>query len=131
VQKGTTAALATEELKERWNGNLTIDRYDLTPDSYNSLLNGQSDAVITDSATSVPFTIGNDNVRLLQGDGEAVEQGVEDPPEYYTLTVEDYAIGLPNGSELVEPISDVINEFVETEEYQNIYDKYPTGDAPS
>jgi ABC-type amino acid transport substrate-binding protein len=79
----------------------------------------------------VPFTIGNDNVRLLQGDGEAVEQGVEDPPEYYTLTVEDYAIGLPNGSELVEPISDVINEFVETEEYQNIYDNYLTGDAPS
>ncbi|ELZ27531.1 ABC-type glutamine/glutamate/polar amino acids transport system, substrate-binding protein [Halosimplex carlsbadense 2-9-1] len=131
VQKGTTGMLATERVKEEeFGGNLTIERYDLTPDSFDALINNQVDAVVTDSSSSLPYVNNNENVRLLMGDGEAVEQGVEDPPDYLTLTVEDYAMAWPNGSDRIEPMSEVMDEFVGSEEYQAIYDKYMTGSPP-
>jgi len=131
VQKGTTGMLATERVKEeQFDGNLTIERYDLTPDSFDALINNQVDAVVTDSSSSLPYVQNNENVRLLMGDGEAVEQGVEDPPDYLTLTVEDYAMAWPNGSDKVEPVSEVMEKFVGSEEYEEIYDKYMTGAPP-
>jgi polar amino acid transport system substrate-binding protein len=131
VQKGTTGMLATERVKEEvFDGNLTIERYDLTPDSFDALINNQVDAVVTDSSSSLPYVQNSENARVLMGDGEAVEQGVEDPPDYLTLTVEDYAMAWPNGSDKIEPVSEVMEEFVGSEEYNEIYDKYLTGEPP-
>ncbi len=127
VQKGTTGETAAEELKNEFDGELEIQSYDLVAGAFDALLNGQVVAVISDNAPSAEFANQQDNVRFLEGDGEAAEQG-ENAPSYLTLTVEDYGIAFrEDDEEFLEAVNEALAAIRDSGRYDEIYGEYFAG----
>lgn len=130
VQKGTTGQTAAEQLKkERFDGDLTIDSYDLINGAFNALRNNQASAVINDNTVNEQFTNEFDNVVMLQGEGAAAEQGKNAPP-YLTLTVEEYGIAFrKDDDEFRKQVNEAIAAIKENGTYDEIYNEYFGGGA--
>ena len=127
VQKGTTGAGAAESLKEEFGGDLTIKRFDTIASAFNALLNNQAVAVINDNTVSAEYVSKNDDqLRFVEGEGAAVEQGREAPP-YLTLTVEDYGIAFRKDDDLVSEVNDALASLQESGTYDEIYSEYFQG----
>ncbi|SIR25043.1 amino acid ABC transporter substrate-binding protein, PAAT family [Haladaptatus litoreus] len=125
VQKGTTGEAAAQELRQEFNGNLTIDSYDQIPDAFAALGNNQAAAVINDNTVNAEFAQQNDRVRLLQGEGAAEEQGREDAPPYLTLTVEEYGIAFRrDDDQFRQQVNDALATIQENGTYDEIYNEY-------
>ena len=131
VQKGTTGEAAAEQLKKRFNGNLTIDSYDQIPGAFNALLRNQAVAVINDNAVNLQYTQENDNIVLLKGKGEAAKQ-FEDAPPYLTLTVEEYGIAFrQNDDQFRKRVNEALDAVIASGTYEKLYKKYFPGNPPT
>ena len=131
VQKGTTGETAAEELKQEFGDDLTIDSYDRIPGAFNALLRNQAVAVINDNAVNVQYTQDNDNVVLLQGEGEAAEQSESAPP-YLTLTFEEYGIAFrQDDDQFRTQVDEALDAVVRSGTYADLYTEYFPGDPPA
>ncbi|WP_368281138.1 transporter substrate-binding domain-containing protein [Halorussus rarus] len=131
VQKGTTGEAAAEELKQQFDGGLTIDSYDQIPGAFNALLNNQAAAVINDNAVNAQYTQERDNIVLLQGEGVAAEQG-QDAPDYLTLTVEEYGIAFrQDDDEFRQQVNEALNAVIGSGRYEEIYREFFPGNPPA
>ncbi|QLG26371.1 basic amino acid ABC transporter substrate-binding protein [Halorarum halophilum] len=128
VQKGTTGADAAAELQSEFDGELQINEYDQIPDAFSALLNNQVVAVINDNTVSAEFVDQNgDQVRFVEGEGEAAAQG-EDAPPYLTLTVENYGIAFrQDDDDFREEVNGALQSIRESGEYDEIYNEYFSG----
>ena len=127
VQKGTTGEGAAEGLKEEFDGDLTIKSFDQINGAFNALLNSQVSAVINDNTVNAEFAYQNDNVRFLEGEGEAAAQG-DDAPPYLTLTVENYGIAFrQDDDEFRMQVNEAIAAIKESGIYDEIYSEYFSG----
>ncbi len=127
VQKGTTGEGAAEQLKEDLDGDLTIQSYDQITGAFDALLNNQVAAVINDNTVNAEFANNNDNVRFVEGEGEAAEQGGDAPP-YLTLTVEEYGIAFrQDDDEFRQDVNEALAAIMDDGTYDEIYDKYFSG----
>ncbi|WP_435064112.1 basic amino acid ABC transporter substrate-binding protein [Halobaculum sp. EA56] len=127
VQKGTTGANAAEALKEEFGGDLTIKRYDQIPAAFDALINNQVVAVVNDNTVNAEFVDQNDNVRFVEGEGAAAEQGSEAPP-YLTLTVEEYGIAFrQDDDEFRQQVNEALATIKENGTYDEIYNEYFSG----
>jgi polar amino acid transport system substrate-binding protein len=130
VQKGTTGEAAAEELKEQFDGDLTIDSYDQIPGAFSALINGQAVAVINDNAVNLQYTEDRENIVMLEGEGEAAEEFEEAPP-YLTLTVERYGIAFrQDDDEFREQVNEALTAVIQSGTYEEIYTEYFQGDPP-
>ena len=130
VQKGTTGEAAAEELQEEFDGDLTIDSYDQIPGAFNALINGQAAAVINDNAVNLQYTEDQDNIVMLEGEGEAAQEFEEAPP-YLTLTVERYGIAFrQDDDEFREQVNEALAAVKDSGRYAEIYQEYFPGDPP-
>ncbi|WP_137285103.1 transporter substrate-binding domain-containing protein [Halorussus salinisoli] len=124
VQKGTTGEGAAEQLKEQFDGNLTIDSYDQITGAFNALLNNQAVAVINDNTVNAKYVKEQDSVVFLEGDGEAADQGKNAPP-YLTLTVEEYGIAFrKDDDEFRKRVNEALAAIKDSGRYDEIYGKY-------
>ncbi|WP_368407705.1 basic amino acid ABC transporter substrate-binding protein [Halorussus amylolyticus] len=131
VQKGTTGEAAAQELQEEFDGELTIDSYDQIPGAFNALLNGQAVAVINDNAVNLQYTADNDDIAMLEGEGEAAEE-FESAPPYLTLTVEQYGIAFrQDDDEFREEVNQALTAVIEGGRYDEIYAEYFPGEPPT
>ncbi|WP_327051304.1 transporter substrate-binding domain-containing protein [Halomicrococcus gelatinilyticus] len=131
VQKGTTGETAAEELKEEFGGDLTIDSYDQIPGAFNALLNNQAAAVINDNSVNVQYSEDNENIVLLQGEGEAAQQS-ESAPDYLTLTVEEYGIAFrQDDDQFRQQVNEALNAVVRSGTYEELYSEYFSGEPPA
>jgi polar amino acid transport system substrate-binding protein len=127
VQKGTTGAAAAEGLKEEFDGDLTLRQYDQINGAFNALLNNQVVAVINDNTVNAEFVNNNDNVRFVEGDGEAAAQG-ENAPPYLTLSVENYGIAFrEDDDEFLGQVNEALAAIRESGTYDEIYGEYFSG----
>jgi polar amino acid transport system substrate-binding protein len=128
VQKGTTGANAADELKTEFDGELTVSRYDSSASAFNAVLNNQAVAVINDNTVSAEYVNENDEaLRFVMGDGVAAEQR-DDPPEYPTLSIEEYGIAFRKGDdEFREQVNDVLETLRDNGTYDDIYSSYFAG----
>ncbi|WP_458205588.1 transporter substrate-binding domain-containing protein [Haladaptatus sp. NG-SE-30] len=125
VQKGTTGEAAAEELKQQFNGDLTIDSYDQITGAFSALGNNQAAAVINDNTVNAEFARQNENVVFLEGEGVAAEQGDQDAPPYLTLTVEEYGIAFrKNDDQFRQQVNEALAAIRENGTYDEIYAKY-------
>ncbi len=130
VQKGTTGEEAAQGLKEEFDGELTVDSYDQIPGAFNALLNGQAVAVINDNAVNLQYTEDQDNIVMLEGEGEAAAEFEEAPP-YLTLTVERYGIAFrEDDDEFREQVNEALAAVIQGGRYEEIYREYFPGDPP-
>jgi polar amino acid transport system substrate-binding protein len=124
VQKGTTGEGAAEALKEEFDGELSIESYDQINGAFNAMLNNQVSAVINDNTVNAQFADENDEVVLLEGEGEAAAQG-ENAPPYLTLSVEEYGIAFrQDDDEFRQQVNDALAAIREDGTYDEIYDEY-------
>jgi len=131
VQKGTTGEAAAQELQQQFGGNLNIDSYDQITGAFNALLNNQAVAVINDNAVNLQYTEDQDNVTLLEGEGQAAEE-FESAPPYLTLTVERYGIAFrQDDDEFRREVNEALAAVIESGRYAEIYREYFTGDPPA
>ncbi|WP_394347904.1 transporter substrate-binding domain-containing protein [Halorussus salinisoli] len=131
VQKGTTGEAAAEQLKEQFDGNLTIDSYDLITGAFNALLNNQAVAVINDNTVNVQYSQDNDNVVLLEGEGVAADE-FESAPPYLTLTVERYGIAFrKDDDEFRQQVNEALDAVIRSGRYEEIYGEYFSGQPPA
>jgi len=127
VQKGTTGAGAADALKEEFDGELTIRRYDQIPAAFDALINNQVVAVINDNTVNAEFVEQNGNVRFVEGEGAAAEEG-ENAPPYLTLTVEEYGIAFrQDDDEFRQQVNDALAAIREDGTYDEIYSEYFSG----
>jgi polar amino acid transport system substrate-binding protein len=127
VQKGTTGAGAAEELKEEFDGDLTLKKYDQITGAFQALINGQVNAVINDNTVNGEFANQRDDVVFLEGEGAAAEEGSNAPP-YLTLTVEEYGIAFrQDDDEFRERVNEALAAIKESGEYDEIYSEYFQG----
>ena len=129
VQKGTTGAAAAQSLKEELGGDLEINEYDQIPDAFSALLNNQVGAIVNDNTVSAEFVNGEGEgeVRFVEGDGAAAEDG-ENAPPYLTLTVENYGIAFrEDDDEFLEEVNDALAAIREDGTYEEIYSEYFAG----
>jgi polar amino acid transport system substrate-binding protein len=127
VQKGTTGAGAADALKEEFDGELTIQRYDQIPAAFDALINNQVVAVINDNTVNAAFVEQNGNVRFVEGEGAAAEEG-ENAPPYLTLTVENYGIAFrQDDDEFRQEVNDALAAIKENGTYDEIYNEYFSG----
>ncbi|WP_227353845.1 transporter substrate-binding domain-containing protein [Haladaptatus salinisoli] len=125
VQKGTTGEAAAQQLKKRFNGNLTIDSYDQIPDAFAALGNNQAAAVINDNTVNAEFAQQNDQVTLLKGRGAAARRGDENAPPYLTLTVEEYGIAFrKNDDQFRRQVNQALATIRQNGTYDRIYSEY-------
>ncbi|WP_368277083.1 transporter substrate-binding domain-containing protein [Halorussus halobius] len=130
VQKGTTGEAAAEELQSEFDGDLSIDSYDQIPGAFNALLNGQAAAVINDNAVNLQYTDEQDEVVMLEGEGEAAD-AFESAPDYLTLTVEEYGIAFrQDDDEFRQQVDEALAAVIESGRYAEIYREYFPGDPP-
>jgi polar amino acid transport system substrate-binding protein len=130
VQKGTTGEAAAQELKQQFDGDLTIDSYDQIPGAFNALLNGQAVAVINDNAVNLQYTEDRDNIVMLEGEGEAAKE-FENAPPYLTLTVERYGIAFrEDDDEFRQQVNEALTAVIQNGTYAEIYGEYFPGDPP-
>jgi polar amino acid transport system substrate-binding protein len=131
VQKGTTGEAAAEQLKKQFDGELSIDSYDQITGAFNALLNNQASAVVNDNAVNLQYTEDQDNVTLLEGEGQAAEE-FESAPPYLTLTVERYGIAFrQDDDEFRRQVNEALAAVIESGQYAEIYREYFTGDPPA
>jgi len=131
VQKGTTGEAAAQDLKEQFDGELTVDSYDQIPGAFNALRNAQAVAVVNDNAVNLQFVEDSDTVVMLEGEGQAAEE-FESAPPYLTLTVERYGIALrQDDDEFRERINGALAAVVESGRYAEIYSEYFPGEPPA
>ena len=131
VQKGTTGEAAAEELKEQFDGDLTIDSYDRIPGAFNALLRNQAVAVINDNSVNVQYSQDNENIKLLQGEGEAAQQS-ESAPDYLTLTVEEYGIAFrQDDDQFRQRVNEALNAVIGSGTYEELYSEYFSGSPPA
>ncbi|WP_458188222.1 transporter substrate-binding domain-containing protein [Haladaptatus sp. NG-WS-4] len=124
VQKGTTGEAAAEELKQEFNGNLTIDSYDQIPGAFSALGNNQAAAVINDNTVSAEFANQNENVVFLEAEEDSAATG-EDAPPYHTLTVEEYGIAFrQDDDQFRQQVNDALATIQEDGTYDEIYSEY-------
>ncbi|PSQ52373.1 basic amino acid ABC transporter substrate-binding protein [Halobacteriales archaeon SW_8_65_20] len=125
VQKGTTGEGAAESLQSEFDGDLTIKSYDQVAGAFNALLNNQAVAAINDNTVNGDFQEENsDEIRFVEGDGEAAAQE-EDAPPYLTLTVEQYGIAFrQDDDEFREEVNDALATIQEDGTYDEIYSSY-------
>jgi polar amino acid transport system substrate-binding protein len=127
VQKGTTGAGAADELKAEFDGDLSIKRYDQIPAAFDALINNQVVAVVNDNTVNAEFVNQRDNVRFVEGEGAAAEDG-ENAPPYLTLTVEEYGIAFrEDDEEFREEVNGALASIKEDGTYDDIYDEYFAG----
>ena len=127
VQKGTTGAGAADELKAEFDGDLTIKRYDQIPAVFDALINNQVVAVVNDNTVNAEFVNQRDNVRFVEGEGAAAEDG-ENAPPYLTLTVEEYGIAFrEDDEEFREEVNGALASIKEDGTYDEIYNEYFSG----
>ncbi|PSQ20628.1 basic amino acid ABC transporter substrate-binding protein [Halobacteriales archaeon QS_9_67_17] len=127
VQKGTTGAGAADELKEEFDGDLSIKRYDQIPAAFDALINNQVVAVVNDNTVNAEFVNQRDNVRFVEGEGAAAEDG-ENAPPYLTLTVEEYGIAFrEDDEEFREEVNGALASIKEDGTYDEIYNEYFSG----
>ncbi|WP_410766776.1 basic amino acid ABC transporter substrate-binding protein [Haloferax sp. DFSO60] len=127
VQKGTTGAAAADELAEEFGGDLSIQRYDQITGAFDALINNQVVAVINDNTVNAEFVEQNENVKFLEGEGAAAEQGKNAPP-YLTLTVEEYGIGFrQDDDDLREEVNGALQAIRDDGTYDEIYSEYFSG----
>jgi polar amino acid transport system substrate-binding protein len=127
VQKGTTGAGAADELKAEFDGDLSIKRYDQIPAAFDALINNQVVAVVNDNTVNAEFVNQRDNVRFVEGEGAAAEDG-ENAPPYLTLTVEEYGIAFrEDDDEFREEVNGALASIKEDGTYDDIYDEYFAG----
>jgi len=131
VQKGTTGETAAEELKQEFGGDLTIDSYDRIPGAFNALLRNQAVAVINDNSVNVQYSQDNENVKLLQGEGEAAQQS-ESAPDYLTLTVEEYGIAFrQDDDQFRQQVNEALDAVIRSGTYEELYSEYFSGSPPA
>ena len=127
VQKGTTGESAAEGLKEEFGGDLTLKSFDQINGAFNALQNNQVSAVINDNTVNAEFANQNDEIRFLEGEGEAAAQG-DDAPPYLTLTAENYGIAFrEDDDEFRMQVNEALAAVRESGTYDEIYDKYFSG----
>jgi len=127
VQRGTTGEGAAEQLQEEFDGDLEIQSYDQITGAFDALLNGQVEAVINDNTVNAEFATEQDNVRFVEGEGAAAEEG-ENAPPYLTLTVENYGIAFrQDDDEFRQAVNEALAAVRESGEYDEIYGEYFAG----
>lgn len=128
VQKGTTGAGAAESLKEELDGDLTIKKYDQIQGAFDSLINNQVVAVVNDNTVNAEFVDQNeDDVRFVEGEGAASEQGKNAPP-YLTLTVEEYGIAFrQDDDDFRKEVNEALAAIKESGAYDEVYNEYFSG----
>jgi polar amino acid transport system substrate-binding protein len=127
VQKGTTGANAAEGLKEEFDGDLTLKKYDQINGAFQALINGQVVAVINDNTVNAEFANQRDDVVFLEGEGAAADAGQEAPP-YLTLTVENYGIAFRKDDDAFrERVNEALAAIKESGKYDEIYSEYFSG----
>lgn len=130
VQKGTTGEAAAQELQEEFDGDLNIDSYDQIPGAFNALLNNQAVAVVNDNAVNLQYTEEQDEIVMLEGEGQAAEE-FESAPPYLTLTVERYGIAFrQDDDEFRREVNEALAAVIESGRYAEIYNEYFPGDPP-
>ncbi|WP_049969949.1 transporter substrate-binding domain-containing protein [Haladaptatus cibarius] len=124
VQKGTTGEEAAQQLRQEFNGNLTIDSYDQIPGAFSALGNNQAAAVINDNTVSAEFADQNENVVFLEAEEDSAATG-EDAPPYHTLTVEEYGIAFrQDDDQFRQQVNDALATIQENGTYDEIYSEY-------
>ncbi len=130
VQKGTTGEAAAQELKQQFDGDLTVDSYDQIPGAFSALINGQAVAVINDNAVNLQYTEDRDNIVMLEGEGEAARE-FENAPPYLTLTVERYGIAFrEDDDEFRQQVNEALAAVIQSGRYAEIYTEYFPGEPP-
>jgi ABC-type amino acid transport substrate-binding protein len=108
VQIGTTGAMEAERLSQEGSvGN--VRTFDTVEDAFTALENNQVDAVLND------FPVSADRVQTSGVPLEIVET---------IPTGEQYGIGFPPDSELVEPVNQALQEIKDDGTYAEIYERW-------
>ncbi|WP_092891859.1 basic amino acid ABC transporter substrate-binding protein [Halopelagius inordinatus] len=129
VQKGTTGASAAEGLKEEFDGDLTLKKYDQISGAFQALINGQVAAVVNDNTVNAEFVNGNGEGEavFLEGEGAAEDAGKDAPP-YLTLTVEEYGIAFRQDDDgFRKQVNEALAAVREDGTYEEIYAEYFEG----
>ncbi len=125
VEKGTTGKIAAVDLKNKFDGDLQIKKFDSSSDTFNGLLNNQVEAVIMDNMACYEQVHQNKNLRFVQGKGKAARVKGENAPPYLTLTVEKYGFAFRKGDdELRKNVNRVLKKLKENGTYDKIFRKY-------
>jgi ABC-type amino acid transport substrate-binding protein len=109
VQLGTTGELKAKELKKQGKITGEIRTFDLIPDAFAALENGQIQAIINDYPTSA----------YQAETGGGTLEVVQTIP-----TGEQYGVSFPEGSELVQPVNKALEEIKKDGTYAEIYEKW-------
>ncbi len=111
VQMGTTGQYTAEEI-----AGVTVQAYNKGVDAVNDLINGRVDAVIIDRNPAKVFADKYEGqIVALEGD-------------QFGFEVENYAIALPNGSDLVEKVNTALAELKEDGTYDALVAQYIEGE---
>ena len=111
VQMGTTGQYTAEEI-----AGVTVQAYNKGVDAVNDLINGRVDAVIIDRNPAKVFADKYEGqIVALEGD-------------QFGFEVENYAIALPNGSDLVEKVNTAPAELKEDGTYDALVAQYIEGE---
>lgn len=111
VQLGTTGNFIADEIE-----GATVQTYNKGVDAVNDLLNGRLDAVIIDKNPAMVFTEKYAD-KLVALDGAQFE-----------FAIEQYAIALPKGSDLVAKVNDALAELKEDGTFDALVAQYIEGE---
>lgn len=107
VQMGTTGQYTAEEIP-----GVTVQAYNKGVDAVNDLINGRVDAVIIDRNPAQVFA------SKFEGQIVALEG------DQFDFEIEDYAIALPKGSDLVEKVNQALVDLKEDGTYDALVAQY-------
>jgi polar amino acid transport system substrate-binding protein len=109
VQLGTTGELKAKELKQQGKIKGEVRTFDLAPEAFSALENGQIQAVINDFPVSAYWA---------ETRGRSLEV-VQTIP-----TAEQYGVAFPEGSDLVQPVNKALEEIKKDGTYAKLYEKW-------